>query len=111
MRTFTVFNADQVQGAERFQVTEEPLRRGRQPDFEPAEELMTGHGADIRHGGDRAFYSLAGDFICLPHKERFVTPGTYYESCLSRIGPLVVNPGLIGTARRTATRWANWWPR
>lgn len=79
MRTFTVFNADQVQGAERFQVTEEPYV-AREPDFEPAEELMRASGADIRHGGDRAFYSLAGDFIVLPHKERFATLGSYYST-------------------------------
>ena len=85
MRNFTVFNADQVAGAERFQVTEEPCGE-RQPDFEPAEELMKATGADIRHGGDRAFYSVAGDFICLPNKERFVTPGTYYESAFHELG-------------------------
>ena len=86
MRTFTVFNADQVQGAERFQVKDEPSCGERQPDFEPAEELMTATKADIRHGGDRAFYSIAGDFIVLPSKERFVTPGTYYESAFHELG-------------------------
>jgi len=85
MRTFTVFNADQVQGAERFQVTEEPCGQ-RQPDFEPAEELMRATGADIRHGGDQAFYSVAGDFIILPNKQRFVTPGCYYESAFHELG-------------------------
>lgn len=87
MRRFTVFNADQVEGAERFQVTEEPSSTGeRQPDFEPAEELMRATGADIRHGGDQAFYSPAGDYICLPNKERFVTLGTYYESAFHELG-------------------------
>ena len=87
MRTFTVFNADQVTGAERFQVSmEEPIcgeRHG--PAFEPAENLMKASGADIRHGGDKAFYSVGGDFICLPHKEEFVTPGTYYESAFHEL--------------------------
>jgi antirestriction protein ArdC len=85
MRTFTVFNADQVAGAERFQVTEE-INSELQPDFEPAEELMKATKADIRHGGDRAFYSIGGDFIVLPHKERFITPGTYYESVFHELG-------------------------
>ena len=85
MRTFCVFNADQVEGAERFQVAEEPCGE-RQPDFEPAEELMRATKADIRHGGDHAFYSVGGDFICLPHKEKFVTPGTYYESAFHEMG-------------------------
>jgi len=85
MRTFCVFNADQVQGAERFQVSDEPTSGEREPDYEPAEELLRKCGADIRHGGDRAFYSPAGDFIVLPHKERFVTLGTYYESAFHEL--------------------------
>jgi antirestriction protein ArdC len=84
MRTFTVFNADQVAGAERFQVIEE-TNGERQPDFEPAEDLMRATKADIRHGGDNAFYSVGGDFVCLPHKERFVTLGTYYESAFHEL--------------------------
>ena len=35
---------------------------------------------------DKAFYSPAGDFICLPNKERFVTPGTFYESAFHELG-------------------------
>ena len=84
MRTFTVFNADQVVGGERFQVQEESNGH-HQPDFEPAEELIRATGADFRFGGDHAFYSPAGDFICLPHKERFVTLGTYYESAFHEL--------------------------
>ena len=86
MRTFCVFNSDQVEGAERFQVIEEPCGERYGPDFEPAEKLMRATGADIRHAGDKAFYSPAGDFIVLPHKERFVTLGTYYESCFHELG-------------------------
>jgi antirestriction protein ArdC len=86
MRTFCVFNADQVEGAERFQVIEETNGQGqRQPDFEPAEELMRATGADIRHGGDKAFYSVAGDFICLPRKERFTSLGDYYSCAFHEV--------------------------
>jgi antirestriction protein ArdC len=31
----------------------------------------------IRHGGNRAFYSLGGDFICLPPKSSFIGGGDY----------------------------------
>lgn len=85
MRTFCVFNADQVAGAERFQVAEEVSTGEREPDFEPAEELMRATKADIRHCGDHAFYSPAGDFICLPNKGKFVTLGTYYESAFHEL--------------------------
>ena len=96
MRTFCVFNADQVEGAERFQAKDEPSSGHTEPDFEPAEELMKATGADIRLCGDKAFYSLAGDFICLPRKEKFVTLGTYYESAFHELGHWSDRPGSHG---------------
>ena len=58
MRYFTVFSADQVEGkaAEKFQVMDEPAHRHVLPDYAPAEELIAATGADIRFGGDRAYY-------------------------------------------------------
>ena len=85
LRTYTVFNADQVEGAEQFQVTEEPSDGEAQPDFAPAEELIAATGADIRHGGERAFYSPVGDFIQLPNRERFGSLGAYYETALHEL--------------------------
>ena len=83
LRNFVVFSADQVEGefAESLQVhDEEPT--GVVPNFEPADELISATGADVRHGGERAFYSPAGDFIQMPFKHRFNPPGAYYESIL-----------------------------
>ena len=85
LRYFTVFNADQVSGAEKFQVVEEPGTGEMQPDFAPAEELIAATGADIRHGGEKAFYNLTGDYIQLPHRERFGSFGPYYETALHEL--------------------------
>ncbi len=43
---------------------------------ERAERFMTSTDAMIRHGGDRAFYSPAGDHIQLPDRERFTGTDT-----------------------------------
>ena len=78
---------DQVSGAaaERFQAVEKPdTDRHAEPDYEPAEKLIAATGADIRHGGNRAFYSLAGDFICLPPKYIFIG-GAYYPTALHEL--------------------------
>ena len=93
MRTFTVFSVDQVEGkaAEKFQVHDEPGNGIVLPDYAPAEELIAATQADIRHGGDRAFYCRPmpegtwpnhknGDYIVLPPKHRYVKPGCYYET-------------------------------
>ena len=63
------------------------------PDYAPAEELIAATGADIRFGGDRAYYCRpvpegawpnhqGGDFICLPPKHRFNPLGAYWETLL-----------------------------
>lgn len=72
LREYTVFCADQCDGAERFQV---------QPgdgtnvvvDFEPAQKVIDAVGADIRHvAGDKAYYARPPqDFIVVPPKEQF----------------------------------------
>ncbi len=97
LRFFTLFNADQVEGVDPLQSKDpEPLAKQPEPDYEPAEELIRVSGADIRHGGDRAFYRrptpegswphhTAGDFIGLPNKTVFTTVGAYYETALHEL--------------------------
>jgi antirestriction protein ArdC len=84
MRTWTVFSADQVQGAEPFRVKED--EGGPVPDFAPADELIVATGADIRHQGDRAFYNRLGDYIVVPQRHRFDPLGAYYETLLHELG-------------------------
>ena len=112
LRTYTLFNADQVEGeaAEQYQVHEEAGQPHAEPDFQPAEELIAATGADIRHGGERAFYNLTGDYIQLPHRERFATLGAYYETALHELST-GANPASSSTARSSATPCASSWRR
>ena len=93
LKTFTIFSADQVEGerAGEFQVHVEAGQPEAQPDFQPAEELLVATGADIRFGGDRAYYRrptpagsfpnhTSGDFMVLPPKATFDPPGSFYET-------------------------------
>jgi antirestriction protein ArdC len=84
MRTYTVFNADQVDGAEKWQATAVENTEA-VPDFVPAEERIAATQADIRHGGDHAFYNRIHDFIQVPPKVRFDPPGAYYETLLHEL--------------------------
>ena len=88
LKKFTVFNADQVSGAnaEKFQFVE--TAGDVHPDYEPAEELIQATGAEIHFGGDRAFYRPPvgtwpdhhdGDYIQVPHKSSFIN-GSYYPT-------------------------------
>lgn len=86
LKSFTVFNADQVSGVEQFQSQHDDGDTNAVPDFAPADELIEATEADIRHGGNRAFYRPSEDFIQMPPKHRFDPPGSYYESLLHELG-------------------------
>lgn len=81
MRTYTVFNLDQVDGLfSKLQVGNAPISVTEiEQRCEIAEAAIAATEADIRFGGDRAFYSLAGDFIQMPHRQQFQMP-EYYET-------------------------------
>ena len=92
LKTFTVFSADQVEGeaAAGFQAHEDQGQPHAEPDFQPAEDLIHASQADIRYGGDRAYYRrptpagafphhAEGDFIVLPPRVNFSPRGAFYE--------------------------------
>lgn len=80
LRWYTgLFSADQVNGAERWQVTDEPASTDFL-DFEPAEAAITASGADVRHGFEHAFYVPSGDWIGMPNKRQFVSEVEYYST-------------------------------
>ena len=96
LRYFTVFNADQVEGADEFRAVEHEGQADAQPDFHPAEELIAATGATIRYGGDRAFYVRPvpqgsfpnhrdGDYIVLPPRATFSPPGAFYETAIHEL--------------------------
>lgn len=83
MRAWTVFNADQVDGADKWQTRDDGDFIG--PDFAPADELIAATAADIRHHGDQAFYCRSGDYIAVPPQHRFDPLATYYETVLREL--------------------------
>ena len=83
-REYTVFNLDQCGGEalNRFRVTR-PVRDF--IDFQPAETAIAATGADVRHGGNRAFFDTIHDRIQLPIKEAFGSPASYYATALHEL--------------------------
>ena len=84
-RTYTVFNAEQIDGME-------PLDSvlSKQQEWivcDRAEALLRASGARIEHrGGNRAFYRSSEDLIVLPKKEQFHSPEAYYATSLHELG-------------------------
>ena len=75
-RVYSVFNAAQIDGIP--QLATEPRKPFEVIDA--GEKILTESGADIRHGGDRAFYTRGGDYVQLPQKESFRDSPSYYAT-------------------------------
>ncbi len=78
LRTFKVFNADQVEGweAPAQDVTATPVDANGFEHCPSIEEFFDEAGVNINHGGDRAFYSPAHDSVQMPKKEDFTGTDT-----------------------------------
>jgi antirestriction protein ArdC len=81
LRTFVVFNAEQTNGLEKFRVGHATLDtheiEGR---FGEAERVIAATGANVRHGGNEAFYRRSEDFIQVPYRHQFDSPESFYET-------------------------------
>jgi antirestriction protein ArdC len=84
LRSFTVFNAAQIDGLPDGLTAVPATPEGWTP-ASAAEALLERSGADIRHGGDRAFYSPAQDFIQLPPQAAFPDASSYYNVALHEL--------------------------
>lgn len=81
MRSYTVFNIDQVDGdhLDHLRVGHSVSNANPVDTYEEADRVIEATEADIRYGGNRACYSPSGDFIQVPLREQF-TGGEWYET-------------------------------
>ena len=80
MRTFSVFNAQQTVGLEHLHAGQGSLDSTEvEQRFERAEEVIEATGADIRYGGNEAYYNRRSDYIQMPHRNQFSVP-EFYET-------------------------------
>lgn len=83
LRAFTVFNAAQIDGLPPGLLPAPPSA-----DWLPvdqAEAVLIHSGAQIRHGGEQAFYHPAQDLIQLPERGRFEDAEAYYRVALHEL--------------------------
>lgn len=80
LRAFAVFNVAQVDGLEATDaVPASPPAEG------AADAFAQATGADIRHGGDKAFFVPSMDFIVLPDRESFESVQHYRSTKLHEL--------------------------
>jgi antirestriction protein ArdC len=84
LRSYTVFNLDQVEGLDHLKPQVEAVEPFQA--IGAADKVLGESGARIFHSqGDRAFYDRMGDFINLPMKENFKDPQAYYGVALHEL--------------------------
>ncbi|MEZ5944914.1 MAG: zincin-like metallopeptidase domain-containing protein [Planctomycetaceae bacterium] len=80
MRTFNVFNVEQTTGLDQFRIGFAQPSETIFEQFEAMDRLVAAAGIDLRHGGNRAFYSPGIDSIQMPHRHQFESSETYYQT-------------------------------
>jgi antirestriction protein ArdC len=85
LKGYTVFNVEQVEGlpAHFYAVAEprlDPVQR-----IERADAFFAATHADIRHGGNMAYYSAASDHVQMPPFESFRDAESYYATLAHEI--------------------------
>ena len=82
IRTFVVFNAQQMTGLPPLERTTHTWNA-----VDQVEKLLTASGAQIEHQqGNHAYYSPGQDRIVLPLKDQFPDPERYYSTALHELG-------------------------
>lgn len=84
LKHYTVFNLDQVDGLDRLKAPATVTPQTWTAD-QRAESLIDGTRADIRHGGNRAYFAPALDYIQLPSPQQFADGGNYYATALHEL--------------------------
>ena len=80
MKGYTVFNVEQIEGLpEHFYAPAEkrpdPVQR-----IDHAERFFAATGADIRHGGNQAYYAVTHDYVQMPPFECFRDAERFYQT-------------------------------
>lgn len=85
MKGYTVFNVEQIEGLpddyyEKPVAPENTVER-----IDHAEKFFAATGANIHHGGDRAYYAVGPDHVKVPYIEAFRDAESYYATLAHEI--------------------------
>ena len=85
LKRFTVFNAEQCDGLpDDIAAAAPPVPEGLI--LPQAEALIRATGADLRIGGDRAYYDVAHDHVRVPPPQAYAEPINWHRTALHELG-------------------------
>lgn len=99
MREFCVFNVEQTTGLDQFKVGFGTSEHDATKRYENADAVIDATGADIRYGGNEAFYNPPDDFIQLPHRHQFDSLEAFYETAFHELVHLSEHPSRLNWNR------------
>ena len=85
MKGYTVFNVVQIDGLPQRYYERKSEEMSTAARIEGAEAWLQATGVELRHGGDKAYYSPAGDYVQLPSFAAFKEPLGYYATAMHEI--------------------------
>jgi antirestriction protein ArdC len=85
LKRYTVFNAEQCDGLPKGLIAA-PIAKTERQIVPDAEELIAATGADVRIGGDQAFYVPSEDFIRIPHQTDYTDQINWYRTAFHELG-------------------------
>ena len=80
MKGYTVFNVEQIEGLPSHYYAKPEPKTDIVQRIARAESFFAATGADIRHGGGRAYYCISTDHVQLPAFESFRDAESYYAT-------------------------------
>jgi antirestriction protein ArdC len=80
MKGYTVFNVEQIDGLPEHYYAKPAPRAETMQRIAHAESFFAATGANVRHGGNRAFYSPSTDHVQIPPFESFRDAERYYAT-------------------------------
>ena len=78
LRSYTVFNAEQIDNLPEKFFPDPLVPQNNEPRIDEAEAYFKACGADVRYGGNRAFFSPSQDFIQNPDFDQFFSAVEFY---------------------------------
>jgi antirestriction protein ArdC len=86
MKGYTVFNVEQIENLPaHYYARTEPKHATALERIEAVEKFVASTGAVIKHGGNRAFYRMADDFVQMPELQAFKNTESYYATAAHEI--------------------------
>jgi antirestriction protein ArdC len=95
LKSYNVFNVEQIDGLSEHYYARPAPRTETVQRIERVEGFFAATGATVRHGGNRAYYSISTDHVQMPPIESFRDAESYYATLAHEMTHLTKHPSRL----------------